>query len=385
MQLIERALDIRAILAHMSAFLFGPRMTGKSTLIREVLTDALTFDLLNFDDFANLSAQPSLIEEALQGRPDTNLIVIDEIQKAPHLLDEVHRLIESRQVRFLLTGSSARKLRRGGVNLLGGRAQTIHFHPFLMRELGSKFDLQRVLTHGALPAVYLAESPRRSLRAYIEEYLRMEVLEEGLTRNLPAFSEFLRTAALVNASIVNLVKLASDLQIPRTTIRGYYDVLVDTLVAYELPAWRKSVRRRAVATSKYYFFDIGIANYLQGREHISPRTPEYGFAFETWLLHELRSWIDYSELDERLSFWNTHSGFEVDFLIGDHAAIEAKAKRRVGDNDLRSLRALRDEQKCKRYVCVCMESRPRIRDGIEILPYKQFLDELWGGQFNPSY
>lgn len=381
MDLIPRALDLREMLAHMSAFLFGPRMTGKSTLIRETLPDALIFDLLRLDDFANLSDNPSLIEDAIQYNPDTKLIVIDEIQKAPHLLDEVHRLIETRGVRFLLTGSSARKLRRGGVNLLGGRAQTIHFHPFSMRELGAKFDLNRTLTHGTLPAVYLSDAPRKLLRSYIEEYLQMEVLAEGLTRNLPSFSNFLRTAAIVNASIVNFAKLASDLQTPRTTVLGYFDVLIDTLLLYELRAWRKSIHRKAVASSKYYFFDIGVANYLQGRRRLPPRTSEYGFAFETWILHELRVWMDYSECDETLTFWSSHSGFEVDFLIGDHTAIEVKAKRMVGENDLRSLKALRNEQKCKNFVCVCLESRPRIRDGIEILPYEIFLENLWDGRY----
>ena len=369
------------MLTHMSAFLFGPRMTGKSTLVRETLQDALIFDLLHFDDFTNLSGNPSLIEESLQYKPETNLIVIDEIQKAPHLLDEVHRLIESRGVRFLLTGSSARKLRRGGVNLLGGRAQTIHFHPFLKQELGTRFDLNRALTYGTLPAVYLSNAPRRLLRSYIEEYLRMEVLAEGLTRNLPSFSNFLRTAALANASIVNFQKIASDIQTPRTTVYGYFDVLIDTLLLYELPAWRKSIRRKAIASSKYYFFDIGVATYLQGRRRVSPRTTEFGFSFETWILHELRSWVDYNESDETLSYWSSQSGFEVDFLIGDHTAIEVKAKRTVGEHDLRSLKALRDEQKCRNFVCVCFEPRPRVRDDIEILPYDVFLRNLWDGRY----
>lgn len=382
MDTIQRALDIRAILENMSVFLFGPRMTGKSTLIRETLSDALTFDLLRYDDFVNLNNDPARIEEALRYSPDTNLVVIDEIQKAPHLLDEVHRLIESHHVHFLLTGSSARKLRRGGVNLLGGRAQTIQFHPFLMRELGAHFDLQRTLTYGSLPAVYLSDAPRRLLRSYVQEYLQMEVLAEGLTRNLPSFSNFVQAAATANASIVNFVKFASDIQTPRTTVLGYFDVLIDTLLVYELPAWRKSIRRKAVASSKYYFFDIGVANFLQGRNRVSPRTSEYGFAFETWILHELRAWIDYNERDVELSFWNSQSGFEVDFLIADHTAIEVKAKRTVGDNDLRSLRALRDEKKCRNFVCVCMESRPRIRDHIEILPYSTFLENLWDGRFD---
>ena len=383
MAVISRALNLRSKLTDMSVFLFGPRMTGKSTLIKETLPDALVFDLLNFDDFTNLGSNPRLIEEALDLKPSAKLVVLDEIQKVPHLLDEVHRLIETRQVRFLLTGSSTRKLRRGGVNLLGGRARTINFHPLLMRELGERFHLQRILNYGTLPAVCLADNPRLRLRSYVEEYLQMEVLAEGLTRNLPVFGHFLRTAALANASIVNFVNLASDLQTPRTTVLGYFDVLRDTLLVHELPAWRKSTRRRAVARSKYYFFDIGVANFLQGRTHIPPLSSEYGFAFETWILNEIRGWLDYEDREESLSFWHSSSGFEVDFLLGDHTAIEVKAKRSVSDRDLRSLKALMDEDILQNFVCVCLESRPRLRDGIEILPYEYFLNSLWEGRYDP--
>ena len=356
-------------------------MTGKSTLVRETLSDAMVFDLLDFNDFDALLKNPRLIEESISQAPGTELVVIDEIQKAPHLLDEVHRLIESRGVRFLLTGSSARKLRRGGVNLLGGRAHTIRFHPFIYREIVGSFDLQNVLTYGTLPFVHFAEAPRRALRRYVEEYLQQEILAEGLTRNLPAFANLLTSAAVSNANIVNFEKLSSDIQVPRKTVRGYYEVLVDTLLVNELPAWRKSVRRKAVAKSKFYFFDTGVVNFLQRRGRVMERTPEYGFAFESWLFHELRAWVDYNDLEETLHFWQSQSGFEVDFLISDHTAVEVKAKRAVGKNDLRSLRALMDEQRYKHYLCVCQESRPRKWDGIEILPYQVFLENLWHGEY----
>lgn len=351
-------------------------------LIRATMPNALMFDLLRYDDFANLSENPMRIEQQLDFNSSKEVVVIDEIQKLPHLLDEVHRLIETRRTRFLLTGSSVRKLRRGGVNLLGGRAKTVHFHPLLLRELGSRFDLQRALSIGTLPTVYLSEEPRSGIRAYVNEYLQAEVLMEGLTRNLPSFSNFLRVAAMSNASIVNFTKVASEVQLPRTTVRGYFDVLLDTLLMYELPAWRGSSRRSAVASSKFYFFDIGVATYLQGRNRYSPRTPEFGLAFETWLLHEIRSWADYNELDEPISFWQSRSGFEVDFLLGEHTAIEAKAKTRVGRNDLRSLRALMDERKATHYVCVSLENQPRRVEGIEVLPYRLFLDHLWEGRFS---
>ena len=356
-------------------------MTGKSTLVRETLPDAMVFDLSHFNDYDRRLKNPRLIEESLDQTPGTELVVIDEIQKAPHLLDEVHRLIESRGVRFLLTGSSARKLRRGGVSLLGGRARNIRFHPFVYREIVDTFNLQRVLTHGTLPFVHCSEDPRRALSQFVESYLQQEILAEGLTRNRPAFMSVLTTAAIANANVVNFEKLSSDIQVPRKSVRGYYDVLIDTLLVHELPAWRESVRRKAVAKSKYYFFDTGVATFLQRRDRIAERTPEFGLAFESWIFHELRAWIDYNDLEESLHYWRSQSGFEVDFLIGDHTAIEVKATRTASNTHLRSLKALMDEKKFKRYLCVCQESRARRRDGIEILPFQVFLENLWQGEY----
>ncbi len=311
-------------------------------------------------------------------------MVIDEIQKAPQLLDDVHRLIEKTGIRFLLTGSSARKLRRGGVNLIGGRAGTINFHSLILREIGSEFSLQRALNHGTLPTVYLSDEPRRALRNYIGTHLQEAIAAEAITRNLPAFARFLDFAAHRNATIVKFSKLASDAQIPRTTIHGYFDILKDTLLIYELPAWRRSNIRKSVASSKYYFFDVEVATAIQERSSIRGR-PENGFAFETRLLHELRSWIDYRDRDDVLSYWMARSGIEVDFLIGEHTAVEVKAKTRVGQRDLRSLKALMIENIFRNYLCVCLESRPRHSGGIEILPYRMFLENLWDGAYTDDF
>jgi predicted AAA+ superfamily ATPase len=282
-------------------------------------------------------------------------------------------------VHFLLTGSSGRKLRRGGVNLLGGRARTKYLHPLTWKELGDRFELPRAMARGLLPSIYLSDDPRADLHAYAGLYLQHEIVAEGATRNVPAFSRFLKVAALCNGTIVNFTNVANDAQVPRTTVYEYFQILKDTLVLYELPAWRKTKTRKPLASSKYYFFDVGVVGSLQGRE-FRPGTPEFGEAFETFLMHELVSHRDYVS-GETLSYWRSTSGFEVDFIIGDHTAVEVKAKENVSPQDLKSLRALAEEKKLKRYLCVSLEPRTRKTQGIVILPFKTFLEALWNGEY----
>jgi len=298
----------------------------------------------------------------------------------PDLLNEVHRLIEERGVHFLLTGSSARKLRRGGVNLLGGRARAKYLHPLTYKELGGRFDLLRAVERGLLPSIYFSDDPRADLEAYAGLYLQQEIVAEGVTRNAPAFSRFLRVASLCNGTIVNFTNVASDSQVARTTVYEYFEILKDTLVLHELPAWRKSSKRKPLASSKYYFFDVGVVAALQGRE-FRAGTPEFGEAFETYLMHELISYRDYLS-GEPLSFWRSTSGFEVDFIIGDHTAVEAKAKENLSPHDLKPLRALAEEGQLKRYLCVSLEPRARKLEGILILPFREFLDALWSGEYS---
>ena len=374
---VDRILDLPGILEKKSYFLFGPRQTGKSSLIRRTLKGVRVYDLLDTSVYLALSQDPRRIAQETTSGED--LVVIDEIQRLPQLLNEVHRLIETRRLRFLLTGSSARKLRRGGVNLLGGRARTKYLHPLTCKELGDRFDLHRALARGLLPSIYFSDDPRADLQAYAGSYLQQEIVAEGVTRNVPAFSRFLKVAAFCNGTIVNFTNVANDAQVARTTVYQYFDILKDTLVVHELPPWRKTKKRKPLASSKYYFFDVGVVAALQGRE-FRPGTPEFGEAFETYLMHELVSYKDYVS-GEGLSYWRSTSGFEVDFIIGDHTAVEVKAKESVSLQDLRSLRALAEEKKLKRHLCVSLEKRTRRTEDIVILPFETFLEALWNGEY----
>ena len=374
---IERLLDLPALLEKKSHFLFGPRQTGKSFLVAHVLSNVRVYDLLDAATYLALSQSPGRIAQELT--PQDRVVVVDEIQRLPDLLNEVHRLIETRRVRFLLTGSSARKLRRGGVNLLGGRARTKYLHPLTSQELGAHFDLQRAVERGLLPSIYFSDDPHADLQAYAGSYLQQEIVAEGVTRNVPAFSRFLRVAALCNGTTVNFTNVANDAQVARTTVYEYFEILKDTLILHELPAWQKSQKRKPLSSSKYYFFDVGVVATLQGREFRSG-TPEFGEAFETYLMHELVSFRDYVS-GEPLSYWRSTSGFEVDFIIGDHTAVEVKAKQNVSLQDVKSLRALAEEDLMKRYLCVSLEPRPRHFAGVTVLPFREFLDALWDGEY----
>ena len=374
---VERRLNLPSLLEKKSHFLLGPRQTGKTSLIRHFLKNVRVYDLLDHSIYLALSQNPGRLAQELL--PRDHWIVVDEIQRLPVLLNEIHRLIETRGVHFLLTGSSARKLRRGGVNLLGGRARTKYLHPLTYQELGDRFDLHRAINRGLLPSIYFSDDPKADLEAYAGLYLQQEIVAEGVTRNIPAFSRFLKIAALCNGTIVNFTNVANDAQVPRTTVYEYFEILKDSLVLGELPPWRKSKKRKPLASSKYFFFDGGVLATLQGREFRSG-TPEFGEAFETYLMHELCSYRDYVS-GEPLSFWRSTSGFEVDFIIGDHTAMEVKAKENVSLQDIKSLRALAEEKSLKRYLCVSLEPRRRKLEGVTVLPFKEFLEALWSGEY----
>lgn len=377
MEYIARKLDVAGVLGKKSCFLFGPRQCGKTFLVRETLPDAYVFDLLSGDTFRRLARNPGYIEDAcIEPKP----VVIDEIQKMPSLLDEVHRLIETKGMRFLLTGSSARKLRKGGVNLLGGRARIRNIHPFSAAELGDAFDLDRALNYGLLPGIWFSDDPDEDLSGYISLYLEQEILQEGATRNLPAFSRFLEVAALSSGEQINYQSIASDAQIARSTIQEYFKILKDTLLAREVPVWSKGKSRKTVETAKFYLFDTGVVRRLQGRKTLERGTAEYGRAFEGWIMHELAAYADAMRRDAEIRYWRTRTGLEVDFVINGEIAIETKTTRHAAKDDLKGLRAIADEGNFNRRILICDEPRPLVSDGIEIMPWRRFVDELWSGK-----
>jgi uncharacterized protein len=380
---VSRNLDLAKITAKKSCFLFGPRQTGKSMLVRETFPEGTPiFDLLDHRTWLDLSADPTRMRQELEAmRPRPSLVVIDEIQKLPGLLDEVHLLIERRGMRFLLTGSSARKLRRAGVNLLGGRARSRQLHPLSWSELGDAFELERALSYGLLPSIYFSDDPAADLRAYVGSYLREEIAAEGLTRSVPTFARFLEVAAACSGRMMNKTEVASDAKVPRTTVAEYFGILEDTLVGSEVKAFRRTERRKAIETSKHYLFDVGVVRALLGAPPLAPKTKEYGDAFEHFLFHELATYVDTARPELALSYWRSKSGFEVDFVLGDETAVEVKATAEVAARDLKGLNALAEERLMRHLVLVCRERKPRRIGDVDVLPWAEFLERLWAGAF----
>jgi predicted AAA+ superfamily ATPase len=369
-----------------SFFLWGARQTGKSTLLREHYRDSgLWIDLLKSDEFRRYTARPELLRQevgALKSDPHQQ-IVIDEIQKVPALLDEVHWLIENTGSRFVLCGSSARKLKRGASNLLGGRAVRYELYGLTAKELGRDFDLDRILNHGYLPRMYESERPGRLLEAYVADYLKEEVAAEGLVRNLQTFSEFLDVAALSDGDIVNFSNVARETGVSSPTIRSHFEILVDTLLAEWLPAYRPRPKRRVIHAPKFYFNDVGVVNRLARRGRLQPGSELYGKAFENWVFHEIRTSMHYLDASTALSYWRLPSGIEVDFILGPMStAVEAKSSESIRSDHLKGLRKLVAEYpEVRRRIVVCREPRPRrTDDGIEVLPVQDFVEKLWGGE-----
>jgi len=351
-------------------------------LLGATYPEALRIDLLTSREFAGFSRDPGLLRERIEGARDP-LVIIDEVQKVPAILDEVHWLIENRGSTFALCGSSARKLRRGQANLLGGRALRYELHGLVSEELAADFDLARALNHGYLPRHYLAEAPRRLIQAYVDDYLKEEIAAEGLTRNLPAFADFLTAAALGDGELVNFTTIARDCGVSAYTVKSYYQILVDTLLGSFLPAYRRRPKRRVIQTPKFYFADVGVVNHLARRRSLEPGSELFGRAFENWVFHELAAYRSYREFAIELSYWRLASGAEVDFIVADaKVAIEAKATARVHGDHLRGLRELKRDQPdtAVRIVVSLDPSTRRTEDGIDILPAKTFAQRLWANQ-----
>ena len=363
-------------------FLWGPRQTGKTTLLRVTYPDAFWIDLLKAEEFRRYLERPELLREELAARPDARQVVIDEIQKVPALLDEVHWLLENRATHVAMCGSSARKVRRGGANLLGGRAVRCELHGLTTAEIGPTADLDRLLNHGYLPRIYEADRPHRMLDAYAATYLKEEVAAEGLVRDLPAFSEFLSIAALSDTELVNFSTIARECGVSSPTVKAYFGILEDTLLTRWVPAYRKRPKRRVIGAPKLFFFDVGVVNQLARRGRLERRSALYGKAFENWVFHELAAWNAYGERTARISHWRLASGIEVDFIVNDmELAIEAKASPKITSDHLKGLRHLwTDHPEVARRCVVCLEPRARTtEDGIEILPARDFARRLADG------
>ena len=383
MDYINRNVDLCKILENKSLFLFGPRQTGKSSFIKNQLMNndiAMFWTLLDGRLRLKVLADPSILRQEVEVRNLRDcIIIIDEIQKCPELLDEVHFLIEERNIRFLLTGSSARKLRSSGVNLLGGRATQRHFHPFNFAEIGNhpNYNLSYIFEHGLLPSMFLSSDIEEDLSAYVDTYLTEEIAAEGFSRNIPNFARFLTVASVSNSQLINYTNIASDSQVPVQTVKQWFQVLEDTLLGYQVESFTNTKKRKAITTSKFYFFDIGIARALRNIPTPKENTTEFGEYFEHLICMELKSWIDYKHPRSNLTYWRSTSNMEVDFCIDEEIAIEVKSSSNVTEKHLKGLKALREEGIFKRYIVVCQEEHPRIIDGIEILPWKYFFEELW--------
>ncbi len=366
-----------------SFFLWGPRQTGKTTLLRATYPEAYWIDLLKSEEYRRYLQRPELLRQELAEEEPSRQVVIDEVQKVPSILDEVHWLIENRGFRFALCGSSARKVKRGAANLLGGRAVRYELHGLTAAELDREFNLTRLLNNGYLPRIYTSPRPRRLLDAYVADYLKEEVAAEGLVRNLPVFSEFLNVAALSDAEIVNFSNIARECGVSGHTVKSYFGILEDTLLARWLPAYRRRPKRRVIGAPKFYFTDVGVVNRLARRGELLPGSELFGKAFENWLFHELVARVAYADADAQLSYWRLASGIEVDFIV-DHMrlAIEAKASARITSSALNGLRHLgREHPRCAKRIVVCLEPRPRqTSDGIEILPAATFVRRLRQGK-----
>lgn len=367
-----------------SIFLFGARQTGKSTALRQQFPKEIYIDLLDSDVRSRLERRPALLYDMLKEKAEGTIVVIDEIPEVPKLLNEVHRLISERNLRFVLCGSSARKLKRKGTNTLGGRAFPVYFHPLVSAELAD-FDLDRAVSYGMIPSHYLAVNPERRLSAYIDVYLKEEVKEESLVRNLGAFQRFLEVAAISNGEIINYNNIAQECGVSATTVNSYFDILEDTLIGYRIPAFARVVQRRLVQAPRFYYFDVGVANYLMHRKRLVRGTPEYGHAFEHLVFQELIAYMHYTHQKEKISYWRTYAGTEVDAIIGDaRLAIEIKSVEEVLPRHLKGLKAFGEEHPGSRRIIVSHDIFPRRMGDIECIPVKEFLRRLWDREFDPK-
>jgi len=378
-------------LTKQNVFLWGPRKVGKSSWIRHNLPNAVYIDLLKSDIYSEYASNPALLREryaVLSTAQEARLpIVIDEVQRCPPLLDEVHWLIENTPQRFLLTGSSARKLRRQHANLLGGRAWRREMRPLTSAEISADgtntFDIERAIVHGLIPTHYLSNDYKEELRSYVADYLVEEIAHEGAVRSLPAFSDFLRVASITNSELLNYTNVAREVGVSAKVVRGYFEILEDTLLGFRIAPWSKSRNRRMVETEKFYLFDVGVCNHL-ARRTPAYGTPEFGKSFEHFILMELLAYRAYRSPDLEVRFWRTSNKQEVDFILNDkEVALEIKSSSKTALVDCKNLSIVREDGAIKRRILVSFDQQPKILSdrfgAIEILPWREFLQQLWQG------
>jgi uncharacterized protein len=361
-----------------SFFLWGARQTGKSTLLKETFKTALYFDLLLSDVYERLLRNNALIRQMLAANPQ-QLVIIDEIQRIPELLNEVHWIITNTKTRFILSGSSSRKIVRKETNLLGGRAIRYELFPLTSSEI-PQFNLLTAINNGLLPRHYTAKNPKKLLAGYIGSYLRDEIAMEAKIRNIQSFASFLEAAAFSNGEIVNYLNIASECGVSAPTIKEYFQILNDTLIGNYIPSYQKKPKRRVIQAPKFYFFDIGIVNYLLKRPKIDYGTELFGNAFEQFIYLELKAHSSYSGQDYKISYWRTASQLEVDFILGDEIAIEVKSTSKATSKHTQGLKQIEEEYKFKHYILVSTDPIEKKDNNIWHLPWASFLEKLWANK-----
>ena len=363
-----------------SLFLWGARQTGKSTLLRTMFPNVRRYDLLNSEEFERLFRNPALLREELKDADSRDLVIIDEVQKIPQLLDEVHWLMSNRNIRFVLCGSSARKLIRCGANLLGGRALRTVMYPLVSAEIPD-FDLHKAIHCGMLPRHYMRQNPQRRLQAYIGDYLNEEIRAEALSRNLLSFTRFMEIAAQCSGEMIVYKNIAQDCGVSANTVKEYFNILEQTMIGYLIPGFTATTKRRAISAPKFYYFDVGIVNYLLKRTRMAQGTEAFGHAFEHFLIQEIIAYLGYTSSDEKLTYWRTSGGYEVDCIIGNgRIAIEFKSCDEVKSRHIKGLKAFKEEYPNVRIIVVSMDKYKRIMNDVEIFPATDFLSELWKGK-----
>lgn len=377
---IQRTLDLTKHLKQKSILLLGPRRTGKSSYIQHQVKPDLYFNLLDSDTFSKFAFKPSLLREMVK---KNNLVCVDEIQKLPNLMDEIHSLIETnKELRFILTGSSAKKIKKSHTSLMAGRARQFNFLPFSYNEVKNKnFDLKKFLLYGALPDVYLSKNPWDELKDYAGTYLKEEIQESAFVRKIENYARFLEFSALSSGKLLNFESLANDAFIPARTIKDYYQLLEETLIGYNVSPLRKKGSRKEISTSKFYFFDTGVLNSFVHRKQVSEKSPEFGDLFEHFIFLELKHYQLTNRFDWEIEFWRTHSKDEVDFTLGKgEVLIEVKASEKIKLEHLSGINKYCKDYKYKKAIIIYMGDARKKEGDVEIYPWSQFLEELWAGE-----